>query len=80
VSDAVKAWRQHVHQEAASLPCTDPAPRSDSPCTSGNLLERTANLIDGSGETAEEASQAASRRRLDDLFQSMLHRAFNGEL
>jgi hypothetical protein len=32
------------------------------------------------GETAEEASQAASRRRLDDLFQSMLHRAFNGEL
>ena len=27
-----------------------------------------------------EAGQAASRRRLDDLFQSMLHRAFNGEL
>jgi type I restriction enzyme, S subunit len=27
-----------------------------------------------------EADQAASRRRLDDLFQSMLHRAFNGEL
>lgn len=24
--------------------------------------------------------QAASRRRLDDLFQSMLHRAFQGEL
>jgi type I restriction enzyme S subunit len=27
-----------------------------------------------------EAEQAASRRRLDDLFQSMLHRAFSGEL
>jgi type I restriction enzyme S subunit len=27
-----------------------------------------------------EAEQAASRSRLDDLFQSMLHRAFNGEL
>ena len=27
-----------------------------------------------------EANQAASRRRLDDLFQSTLHRAFNGEL
>jgi hypothetical protein len=27
-----------------------------------------------------EAAQAASRRRLDALFQSMLHRAFNGEL
>jgi hypothetical protein len=27
-----------------------------------------------------EAAQGASRRRLDDLFQSMLHRAFNGEL
>jgi len=27
-----------------------------------------------------EASQAASRARLDALFQSMLHRAFNGEL
>jgi type I restriction enzyme S subunit len=27
-----------------------------------------------------EAEQAASRRRLDNLFQSMLHRAFNGEL
>jgi type I restriction enzyme S subunit len=27
-----------------------------------------------------EATQAASRRRLDDLFQSMLHRAFEGEL
>jgi type I restriction enzyme S subunit len=27
-----------------------------------------------------EAEQAASGRRLDDLFQSMLHRAFNGEL
>jgi type I restriction enzyme S subunit len=27
-----------------------------------------------------EAEQAASRRRLDDLFQSLLHRAFNGEL
>jgi type I restriction enzyme S subunit len=27
-----------------------------------------------------EASQATSRTRLDDLFQSMLHRAFNGEL
>jgi len=26
------------------------------------------------------AKQAASRQRLDDLFQSMLHRAFNGEL
>jgi type I restriction enzyme S subunit len=29
---------------------------------------------------AMEAEQAASRRRLDDLFQSMLHRAFNGDL
>jgi type I restriction enzyme S subunit len=29
---------------------------------------------------AMQADQAASRRRLDDLFQSMLHRAFNGEL
>jgi type I restriction enzyme S subunit len=27
-----------------------------------------------------EGEQAGSRRRLDDLFQSMLHRAFNGEL
>ncbi len=27
-----------------------------------------------------EAEQAVSRKRLDDLFQSMLHRAFNGEL
>jgi type I restriction enzyme S subunit len=27
-----------------------------------------------------ESAQAASRQRLDDLFQSMLHRAFNGEL
>jgi len=27
-----------------------------------------------------EASQTASRQRLDALFQSMLHRAFNGEL
>jgi type I restriction enzyme, S subunit len=29
---------------------------------------------------ALEAEQAASRQRLDELFQSMLHRAFNGEL
>ena len=29
---------------------------------------------------ALETEQAASRRRLDDLFQSMLHRAFRGEL
>lgn len=29
---------------------------------------------------AVQAEQAASRRRLEDLFQSMLHRAFNGEL
>ena len=27
-----------------------------------------------------ESAQAASRRRLEALFQSMLHRAFNGEL
>jgi hypothetical protein len=27
-----------------------------------------------------EVEQAGSRSRLDDLFQSMLHRAFNGEL
>jgi type I restriction enzyme S subunit len=27
-----------------------------------------------------EAGQIASRRRLDDLYQSMLHRAFSGEL
>jgi type I restriction enzyme S subunit len=32
------------------------------------------------GIRAMEASQAASRRRLDDLFQSLLHRAFRGEL
>jgi type I restriction enzyme S subunit len=29
---------------------------------------------------ALQTDQVASRRRLDDLFQSMLHRAFNGEL
>jgi type I restriction enzyme S subunit len=29
---------------------------------------------------AMQAEQAASRRRLDDLFQSMLHRAFQGDL
>jgi type I restriction enzyme S subunit len=29
---------------------------------------------------AVEAQQAASRRRLNDLFQSLLHRAFRGEL
>jgi type I restriction enzyme S subunit len=29
---------------------------------------------------ALEARQAASRRRLDDLYQSLLHRAFRGEL
>jgi len=29
---------------------------------------------------AVQAEQSASRRRLDELFQSMLHRAFNGEL
>jgi len=29
---------------------------------------------------AMEVEQATSRRRLDDLFQSMLHRAFSGEL
>lgn len=27
-----------------------------------------------------EAQQAESRKRLDDLFQSLLHRAFQGEL
>lgn len=27
-----------------------------------------------------ETQQAAFRRRLDELFQSMLHRAFQGEL
>jgi hypothetical protein len=27
-----------------------------------------------------QAEQTASRRRLDDLFQFMLHRAFQGEL
>ena len=27
-----------------------------------------------------KVEQVASRKRLDDLFQSMLHRAFNGEL
>jgi hypothetical protein len=27
-----------------------------------------------------EAGQAASRCRLDDLFQSVFHRVFNGEL
>jgi type I restriction enzyme, S subunit len=32
------------------------------------------------GIQAMEASQVASRRRLDDLFQSLLHRAFRGEL
>jgi restriction endonuclease S subunit len=29
---------------------------------------------------ALEAEQSKSRSRLDDLFQSMLHRAFSGEL
>jgi type I restriction enzyme S subunit len=29
---------------------------------------------------AIQAKQASSRRRLDDLFHSMLHRAFQGEL
>ena len=29
---------------------------------------------------AMKTAQAASRRRLDDLFQSLLHRAFQGEL
>ena len=29
---------------------------------------------------AVQAEQAASRRRLENLFQSMLHRAFKGEL
>jgi hypothetical protein len=29
---------------------------------------------------AVQAEQTASRGRLDDLFQSMLHRAFNGTL
>lgn len=29
---------------------------------------------------AMQAAQSASRKRLDDLFQSMLHRAFEGEL
>jgi hypothetical protein len=29
---------------------------------------------------AMDVEQASSRRRLDDLFQSILHRAFNGEL
>lgn len=29
---------------------------------------------------AMQAEQASSRRRLDDLFHSMLHRAFQGEL
>jgi restriction endonuclease S subunit len=29
---------------------------------------------------AMQAEQAASRRRVDDLFQSMLHRAFQGDL
>jgi hypothetical protein len=27
-----------------------------------------------------QAEQTASRRQLDDLFQSLLHRAFQGEL
>jgi type I restriction enzyme S subunit len=27
-----------------------------------------------------QADQSASRKRLDELFQSMLHRAFEGEL
>ena len=29
---------------------------------------------------AMQADQSASRKRLDDLFQSLLHRAFEGEL
>jgi len=32
------------------------------------------------GVQAMEANQVSSRRRLDDLFQSLLHRAFRGEL
>ena len=33
-----------------------------------------------SGIRAMEAEQVAGRARLDDLFQSMLHRAFRGEI
>lgn len=47
------------------------------------LEESGWNLLDGqrAKEIRElEAGQATSRTRLDALFQSMLHRAFNGEL
>lgn len=39
-----------------------------------NLAARVAEI------RAMETQQAASRRRLDDLFHSMLHRAFQGDL
>jgi type I restriction enzyme S subunit len=43
-----------------------------------SLQEEFAGCVNKIRELA--AVQAASRRRLDDLFQSMLHCAFNGEL
>jgi hypothetical protein len=53
-----------------------------------HLLERTDAIgslaPEGAARVAEvralEARQAALRRRLDDLYQSLLHRAFRGEL
>jgi type I restriction enzyme S subunit len=44
-------------------------------------METQASFVNRVTEFREmEAGQAASRQRLDDLFQSMLHRAFSGEL
>lgn len=48
------------------------------PIPPSKLQERLANHVADVG--ALQALQSTSRRRLDDLFQSMLHRAFRGEL
>ncbi len=48
------------------------------PCPPLNVQEHFVSRV--TNIRALEAEQAASRRRLDDLFQSMLHRAFEGEL
>ena len=44
-------------------------------------IEQQRRFADRVSEIRElEAAQAASRQRLDNLFQSLLHRAFQGEL
>ena len=67
------------------------AGRAAQPLVSGNRIYPVSILVPPSQTQKEfaervneiremETAQAASRRRLEDLFQSMLHRAFNGEL